>query len=146
MLFKLFMLGLLFSLTLSQSSDEAQIRQAILGYVDGLYEADSKKIALGVDVTLRKYGFGYSSRDNRFSSMGREMNFKQLSSLADRWNKDGKVDPKTAIKEIIIYDIMDKIASAKLNASWGSDYFHLVKENDEWKIINAAWQSKKPTN
>ena len=45
------------------------------------------------------------------------------------------------LKEIEIYDVNTKTASAKLTAEWGVDYFHLSKVNDQWKIVNVIWQS-----
>ena len=45
-------------------------------------------------------------------------------------------------KEIEIFDVNSKTASAKLTAEWGIDLFHLAKINDQWKIVNVIWQSQ----
>ncbi|MGH1365726.1 MAG: nuclear transport factor 2 family protein [Calditrichia bacterium] len=125
-------------------ADEAAIRVAVLDYVEGIYEVQPERIDHGIDVTMRKYGFGFNSRENTYYG-AREMNFKQLRNLAANWNKDGsRADAKTSPKEVVIFDQLEKIASAKLVAEWGVDYFHLVKEEGSWKILNVVWQSHRP--
>jgi len=37
------------------------------------------------------------------------------------------------LKEIIIYDVQDHTASAKLIAVWGTNYMHLAKYNGRWQ-------------
>jgi hypothetical protein len=68
------------------------------------------------------------------------MTFVQLVDLAKTYNKNGQI-PKNAPKEVIIYDVSDQTASAKVTASWGIDYLHLAKYEGRWKIINILWQS-----
>lgn len=135
---------LLFSMQLSMKGkndgDRKAVKEAVLDYVEAIYEVQPERIARSVDVTLRKYGYWHPDNSTEYRD-GSEMNYKQLYSLAAKWNKEGRVDPKTAQKEITILDILDKTASAKLVAYWGIDYFHLAKEDDKWKIINVIWQS-----
>lgn len=129
----------------NQSSDKAAIKAAVLDYVEGIYEIKPERIERSVDVTLRKYGFGMNREKKEYYN-GSEMNFKQLRRLAANWNKDNKrVDPATGQKDIVILDMLDKTASAKLTAMWGIDYFHLAKEDGKWKIINVLWQSHPPS-
>ena len=49
--------------------------------------------------------------------------------------------PLDAPKEIIIFDVLDQIASVKLVAWWGIDYMHLAKYKGRWKIVNVLWQT-----
>jgi len=69
------------------------------------------------------------------------MTYTQLLNLAASWNKFGNRTSETSPKEIEIYDVNTKTASAKLTAEWGVDYFHLSKVNDQWRIVNVIWQS-----
>lgn len=124
--------------------DMQGVKEAVLDYAEAIYEAKPERISRSVDVTLRKYGY-WRPDDSKEYRAGSEMNFKQLYSLAERWNVDGaQVDAKTARKEVSVLDMLDKTASAKLVASWGVDYFHLAKEDGKWKIINVIWQSHPP--
>ena len=43
-------------------------------------------------------------------------------------------------KKITVFEVLDKIATAKVEAKWGIDYFHLAKINDKWMIVNVLWQ------
>lgn len=116
--------------------DKKAVREAILHYVEALYEVSPERIDKGVDPSLRKVGF-WMSKDGYKKG---DMTFDQLKELAGKWNKKGKVG-KDSVKEITVYEVMDKTASAKLVAHWGMDYFHLAKMDGEWRIVNVMWQS-----
>ena len=117
------------------TTDEKAIRQAILNYVESFYNADTAKVYASVHPELAKRG--YYKRDNNYSEA--KMTFNQMVSLSSRWNKNNPV-PADAPKEITLFEVKDKIASAKLKAMWGTDYFHLAKIDGNWKIINVMWQ------
>ncbi len=119
--------------------DHKAVKAAILDYVDGLYQADSTRIERSVDTTLRKIGYYYAPNKKWRDNL--PMTHQQLSRLAARWNKDGDRASDKSPKEIEIYDVNTKTASAKLTAEWGVDYFHLAKVNNQWKIFNVIWQS-----
>ncbi|HHP7239950.1 nuclear transport factor 2 family protein [Longibacter sp.] len=140
------LVGLLLTLTvlaptaaLAQSAaDRAGVRQAATNYVDALYRVDSMRIVRSVHPELVKYG--YDARDGAYR--GTPMNFTELKQLAATWNKDQKrVDPDTATKEVVVLDVLDKTASAKIVAHWGIDYMHLAKVDGTWMIRQILWQS-----
>lgn len=70
------------------------------------------------------------------------MTHYQLYILYTTWNKDGKSVNENSPKEIEIFDVNSKTASAKLTAEWGIDLFHLAKVDNQWKIVNVIWQSQ----
>lgn len=121
-------------------ADHKLVKAAILDYVEGLYLVDSTRIEKSVDTTLRKLGYWFNPKEKAWTG-GSNMSYTQLVSLAARWNKSGKRVNENTPKEIEIYDVNTKTASAKLTAAWGVDYFHLAKMNDQWKIMNVIWQS-----
>ena len=127
----------------SALTDRAAVRQAALDYVEALYEVDSTRIMRSVHPELRKYG--YYKRDGTYR--GTAMTYEQLRGLATRWNEDQKrVDPDSAVKEAVVFEVLDKTASAKVMADWGIDYLHLVKEDSTWRIRQVLWQSPPPGN
>jgi hypothetical protein len=67
------------------------------------------------------------------------MNFEQLVRLAQRWKATQNITAETP-KKITVFDVLDKIASAKVEAKWGIDLFHLAKIDGRWMIINVLWQ------
>lgn len=117
------------------------VKSAILNYVDGLYLVDSTKIDKSVDKKLRKIGYWYNPDKKQYVD-NLEMTYQQLSNLAAKWNKSGKSVNENSPKEIEIFDVNSKTASAKLTAEWGIDLFHLAKVNNQWKIVNVIWQSQ----
>ena len=124
--------------TTAQSPDDREaVKQAVLDYVEALYEADSARIERSVHRDLFKLGF---ERDKDGTYKPYRMTYQELYDLAGRWNKTGRI-PKNSKKEIVVYDIADQIASAKLTAMWGIDYLHLAKFDGKWMITDILWQT-----
>ena len=121
------------------ADDEAAIREAVLDYVDAIYEVEPQHIERSVARDLVKRGYWRPDADTAFREM--PMTYDQLHELAAGWNADGHLDPATAVKEIVVLDVLDKTASAKLVADWGVDYMHLAKLDGRWMIKNIIWQS-----
>lgn len=134
------LLTLSFAYPQAQSEKEA-VRQAVLDYVEGVYNVDPARIERSVHPELSKLGF-WKQKDKPGYVNGK-MTFPELVEVAKTWNKAGKL-PASAPKEITIFEVQDQTASAKLVAQWGTDYFHLAKYEGKWKIINVLWQSPPP--
>lgn len=132
-------------LSAGKADDEKAVRQAVLDYVEGVYEVDPSRIERGVHKELRKTGFWYSDEEKMYKGP-LPMTYTELHDLAANWNKEGKVDATTAVKKIEIYEVSDKTASVKLTAHWGIDYMHLGKYDGRWMIINVLWQSPPRTD
>jgi hypothetical protein len=128
--------------TRAQSNAEREaVKQAVLDYVEGIYEVDHKRIERSVHPELAKRGFYVKKGETAYT--GTPMTFAQLVELAKTYNKGGRV-PKDAPKEVVIYDVLDQTASAKLTAVWGIDYMHLAKYDGKWMIVNILWQTPPP--
>jgi len=123
----------------AQSQDEREaVKQAVLDYVEALYEADASRIEKSVHPDLFKLGFE-PDKDGVYKQD--RMTYQQLYDLAARWNKSGKL-PKDSRKEVVVYDVNDQTAAAKLTAIWGIDYIHLAKFDGKWKITDILWQTR----
>ncbi|HJQ69242.1 MAG TPA: nuclear transport factor 2 family protein [Blastocatellia bacterium] len=128
--------------TRAQSNAEKEaVKQAVLDYVEGIYDVDHKRIERSVHPELAKRGFYIKKGETAYT--GSPMTFAQLVELAKSYNKNGRV-PKDAPKEVVIYDVLDQTASAKLTAVWGVDYMHLAKYDGKWMIVNILWQTPPP--
>ncbi len=140
----LFMMMALPVVVPAQSSGQPEsVKQAVLDYVEGVYEVSPTRIERSIHPDLSKRGFFIKKGETVYSP--HTMTFPQLVELSKNYNKNGHV-PKDAPKEVVMYDISDQTASAKLIAVWGIDYIHLAKYDGKWKIINVLWQSPpKPT-
>jgi len=119
-------------------AEREAVRQAVLDYVEGVYQVDASRIERSVHPDLAKRGFSVKKGETIYTP--HVMTFQQLVNLARNYNKDGHI-PADAPKGIVIFDISDQTASAKLTAVWGIDYIHLAKYDGKWKFINVLWQS-----
>ena len=120
-------------------ADRQAVEEAILDYVEGVYLVQPERIERSVHKDLRK--LGYWREDSSAESPLAPMTYQQLYDLAAKWNANGHIDPETAPKEIVVVDVLDKTAAAKLIAVWGVDYFQLGKYDGKWMIVNVLWQS-----
>lgn len=124
--------------TVTQTPDDREaVKQAVLDYVEALYEADPARIERSIHRDLFKLGF---ERDKDGTYKPYKMTYQELYDLAARWNKSGRI-PKNSKKEIVVYDVADQTASAKLTAMWGIDYLHLAKFDGKWMITDILWQT-----
>jgi hypothetical protein len=123
----------------SFQDDHAAIRTAVLDYVEGLYTTDTTRIYRSVHPDLAKRGY-YLPR-NADAYQNEPMSFAELIEVTRTWNRNGAVNPETALKDIVVFDVLDQTASAKLTAHWGIDYLQLARYDDRWMIVNVLWQT-----
>jgi hypothetical protein len=130
-------LGMLASLHIhAQSADDKRaIEKAILNYVEAFYEADTSKAYESVAPYIAKRGYYTQNGELKEATMS----FEQLINLSKRWKENQNITADSP-KKITVFEILDKTASAKVEAKWGTDYFHLGKVNGKWIIINVLWQ------
>ena len=130
------------SLCFAQSN--ADVEKAVRNYVDGFYYGDTNKIKESISPQVIKHGY-YTAKNNP-NYTGDTMTFRQCVDYAAGVKKRG-VSPKVEEfpKKIEVYDVLDKTASAKLTAWWGTDYILLTKVNDKWMITHVLWQSPAPS-
>lgn len=121
------------------AADSAAVRRAVLDYVEGFYEGDSTKFVRSVRPDVYKYGF-WRPRDST-TYQGEQMKFAEFNEFANRVKASGHKAPPTTRKEVTLFDVQDRTASAKLSAYWGTDYLLLGKFGDAWMVTSVLWQS-----
>ena len=120
------------------AEDVLAVRQAVLDYINAFYRVAPELIPRSVSLGLAKIGVGSGSDSPDDVTEGR-MSFAQLVVSTAEWNADGEV-PEDAVKDIVIYEVLDYTASVKLVADWGIDYMHLGKYDGRWLIVNVIYQ------
>ena len=123
-------------------ADREAVRAAVLDYVEGFYEGDTARLVRSVWPEVRKYGYWRSKPDAPYA--GEAMPFADFMSYANRIKGGASKTPAGASKDIVVFDVQDQTASAKLTAWWGTDYLLLAKEKGRWMIIEVLWQSPPP--
>jgi hypothetical protein len=122
------------------AADRAAVRAAVMDYVDGFYEGDSTKHVRSGAQDVYKYG--YSKRGEAYAGM--QMTWAGFMSF-DRGVREGRNrPPANAPKDVVLFDVNDQTASAKLTAWWGIDYLLLAKRNGRWMVTHVMWQSPPP--
>jgi len=123
-------------------ADREAVKRAVLDYVEGFYEGDSAKLARSIRPEVYKYGFWKARDSTRYA--GEQMTWPEFFSYARNVKANNRQAPPTAPKRVEVYDVQDQTASAKLTASWGTDYLLLGKYNGKWMISSVMWQSLPP--
>lgn len=129
------MMILSYSVVAQKTDDKELVEKAILNYVEAFYEADTSKAYESIVRDIAKRGFFV--RDGKI--MDAKMSFEQLIRLSQRWKNSQKITAESP-KKITVFEILDKTASAKVEAQWGIDFFHLAKMEGQWMIIQVLWQ------
>jgi hypothetical protein len=132
-------LGVSRSAAAQSAEDREGVRRAALDYVEGFYEGDSTKLMRSIRPEVYKYGF-WRPRDAT-TYEGSQMSWAEFLNYARNVRTNNRQAPATAAKEIVLLDVLDQTASAKLTASWGIDYLLLGKFNGRWMITHVLWQS-----
>jgi hypothetical protein len=125
----------------SQAADDReQVRRAVLDYVEGFYEGDSTKHLRSIMPEVYKFGYWIPRDSTRYQ--GEQMTWTAFHAYTSRIKANKRFAPTTAPKEIVIFDVLDQTASAKLTASWGVDYLLLAKRDGRWMVSHVLWQTK----
>jgi len=119
-----------------KTTERDGVEKAINNYVDAFYQADTLKAYESIARDLAKRGF-YMGKDGKVHEA--RMSFEQLIKLAQRWKSTQNITAASP-RRITVFDILDKTATAKVEAVWGIDFFHLAKKDGVWIIINVLWQ------
>ena len=120
------------------SENVNQVKLLLQDYIKSIYISDSTMVETIADSTLQKSGHYYSPRQKAWSY--EDMDFEGLQHTAATYNRK-KWFPEWAPAEIEIYEVKEKVASAKVKAIWGFDYMLLSKKNGQWIIDKVLWQS-----
>ncbi|HEY9226548.1 MAG TPA: nuclear transport factor 2 family protein [Gemmatimonadaceae bacterium] len=124
------------------SAQHAEVRRAVLDYLEGFYEGDTAKLVRGLRPEMFKYGFWKAKDAPKYE--GEKMSYDEAIAYARRFKADKRTTPATAPREVTIYEVQDQTASAKVRAWWGTDYVLLGKYDGRWMISHILWQSPPP--
>jgi len=106
---------------------------------EGFFEGDTLKLVRSLRPDVAKFGF-YRAKDST-SYTGEPMTYREAIDYAAGVKARDRPAPATAPRDIVLFDVQDQTASAKLTAWWGTDYLLLGKYNGKWMISHVVWQS-----
>ena len=123
----------------SRTDEREAVKRAVLDYVEGFYEGDTAKLGRSIRPDVFKFGY-YIPRDST-RYVGEQMKWPEFFAYARRVKANNRQAPATAPKDIVVFDVLDQTASAKLTAYWGVDYLLLAKNDGRWLISHVLWQT-----
>lgn len=124
------------------ASDRAAVEAAVRDYVEGFYQGDTTRLQRSVSPEVYKVGWFRPRNATAYES--ERMTWPEFISYANRVRTSGRTAPATAPRDIVVFDVLDQTASARLTAFWGVDYLLLAKVNGRWTITHVLWQSPPP--
>jgi hypothetical protein len=113
-----------------------------MDYVDAFYFGDSTKILRSISPDVIKHGY-HRKRDESTYRLD-TMSFREMLDYVEGVRKRNNPNADKLAKKVEVFDQLDKTASAKVTAWWGTDYILLAKVNDKWMITHVLWQSPPP--
>jgi hypothetical protein len=119
-------------------ADKAAITATALDYIEGWYAGDAERMERALHPDLAKRIV--RTNDKGQSNLG-QMSAMSLVQGVKRGG--GKSMPKEKqIKDVVILDVFDNMASVKVTMTDWIDYMHIAKYNGQWVIVNVLWQMK----
>lgn len=125
----------------SQTSvpDSVAIRVTVLNYIEGWNSGDTVRMAIALHPKLAKRGV-VMSPNGKIAELQRASYTDMMTWTASR----AKLPEVKEDVKIVIYDIGKNIANAKCVSKEYIDHLHLMRINNEWKILNAIWELNLP--
>lgn len=124
---------------LAIAQDKEKIERACLNYVEGFYEGDTTKLITSLKPTLYKIGYWKNNNTGVYGFDG-QMTYQQAIGYAKNVLAKKNFAKVDAPKSVVVLDILNSIASAKITAWWGTDYILLSKQGDKWMIEQVLWE------
>jgi hypothetical protein len=110
--------------------DEALIRETVLDYFDGWFDADPGRMERALHPELAKRSLEADTIDH----IGARGMVEATAAGGGKRRATG--ERRTDIR---IVDVHGSIASVVVDSSVYREYLHLVRAQDGWKIMNALW-------
>ena len=126
------------STTSASSASREAVTRAALDYLEGFYEGDTAKLVRAFRPDMYKYGF---SRDSTGKYTGMRMTFAEALDFARRVKARNRPPNPAWPKKVEVYEVLERTASAKVTAWWGTDYLLLGNFDGQWAISHVLWES-----
>jgi len=132
--------ALAFSAPVLAHDEEAAVKAAVMDYALAFYKGEPERLERSVWKNLSKRGFWRNNPEAKWTDV-LTMSFDQATALSKTYYKSLPADIADPV--IRIFEVSEKIATARVDAQWGFDYVQLAKMDGKWMIINVLWQAKE---
>ena len=118
----------------------ADVTRAVEDYFLGWYDADPERMSRALHPDLAKR--------SHISRQGAPPEIRAVTATQMiGWTGEGQgreTDPATRRLGIVVDDIHDSIATARVDSVPYREYLHLARTPDGWRIVNALWTWTDP--
>ncbi len=122
-----------------QESPKDAVRKACQDYIDAFYLGDTLAVTRTFSPHLNKFGYWKDDKTKEYVFEG-YMTYEQAFAYAKNISETKKYPGPKAPKEIVVLDVMNHIACAKIVAWWGVDYLQLSHSDGVWTIQQVIWE------
>tara|TARA_E500000318_G_scaffold17776_5_gene18280 strand:- start:32580 stop:33530 length:951 start_codon:yes stop_codon:yes gene_type:complete len=118
-----------------------KIEQVSRDYCVGFYEIDGDKVQSTCHPSLSKRSVEQArlSDGTEFEHLS-GITWEEINILGETFNTQWGFDADDRC-EVEIYEIRGNIAAVKMTGTVWFDYFHMMKVNGEWSIVNIMYES-----
>jgi hypothetical protein len=121
----------------SVAARRESIMRTALDYVEGFYEGDTAKLVRALRPDLWKYGFFHDSSGHW---KGERMTYDEAIAYAKRVKARNRPVNPAWPKKVEVLEVLERTASAKVTAWWGSDYLLIGDYDGRWMISSVLWE------
>jgi hypothetical protein len=117
-------------------TERAAIERTVLDYFEGWFEGDPVRMerALHPELVKRSLEEDASGRETL-----RTITAEQMIEATARGQGKGN-DPGELRIEIEVEDVLGELANVTVRSAVYTEYLHLARTSDGWKIVNDVWQ------
>ena len=123
------------SINTAIADENDAIARTVFDYINGWYDGDAVQMERALHPDLAKRTL---HTDDKGRTHVEHMGAMRLVQLA-RAGVGTTTPADKRIKEVVILDVHDDIASVKAITSSFVDFLHLARIDDRWVIVNVLW-------
>jgi len=121
--------------------EQAAIKQTVLDYFEGWFSGDPVRMERALHPELVKRSL---ERDATGRKTLRTITAERMIEATARGG--GKSDSAEDLGiEIEVADVLGDLANVTVRSVVYTEYLHLARTSDGWKIVNDVWQSTRPS-
>jgi hypothetical protein len=118
------------------SPEDAAITRAVLDYFEGWFDGNASRMERALHPGLAKRSL---EADAPGTEALDETTAQQMIELTAQGRGKGRDVPDRGIR-VRVDDVAGHIATATVHSAVYTEYLHLVRTRDGWKIVNTLWK------
>ena len=118
------------------AAEEDSIVRCVLDYLEGWFEADRERMHRALHPDLAKRSLGRQGLDQLSAS-------QMIEATAAGAGRERDSRPRRI--NVRVVEVYGDITTAVVDSNVYREYLHLVRTDNDWKIVNALWAFTRPS-